>query len=230
MAVGCACIWLTSAEMKRCGMSLLQIHCFSCLICSFIVSYEFLLQTFACNQVSCTNLSSLNDGCYLKIMAFVFFPANTCIDLLLKKLEKSKLLYQPVDAQRLCCLPGRCGLPTGFSRQHCGVAKLPQVMVCWPLRHESVAWTAACFSLSVFVWLNLYLSMHLSSFVSSSDLNPQETLLHFSARRGLCRVTRFLLQQPGARQALQLANREGHTPSAIAASRGHKDLHELLTK
>ncbi|XP_072236224.1 A-kinase anchor protein 13 isoform X3 [Leuresthes tenuis] len=65
---------------------------------------------------------------------------------------------------------------------------------------------------------------------TSTDLNPQETLLHFSARRGLCRVTHFLLQQPGATQALQLANREGHTPSAIAASRGHKDLHELLTK
>ncbi|XP_075321668.1 A-kinase anchor protein 13 isoform X4 [Odontesthes bonariensis] len=65
---------------------------------------------------------------------------------------------------------------------------------------------------------------------TSTDLNPQETLLHFSARRGLCRVTRFLLQLPGARLALQLANREGHTPSAIAASRGHKDLHELLTK
>ncbi|KAG8001351.1 A-kinase anchor protein 13 [Nibea albiflora] len=65
---------------------------------------------------------------------------------------------------------------------------------------------------------------------NSTDLNPQETLLHFSARRGLFRVTDFLLQQSGAREALRLANREGHTPATIAALRGHKRLHELLTK
>ncbi|MEQ2173889.1 hypothetical protein GOODEAATRI_002193 [Goodea atripinnis] len=61
-------------------------------------------------------------------------------------------------------------------------------------------------------------------------LSPQETLLHFSARRGLSRVTRFLLRQHGARDALQLVNKEGHTPAAIAALRGHEHLHELLTK
>ncbi|XP_035798389.2 A-kinase anchor protein 13 isoform X4 [Amphiprion ocellaris] len=65
---------------------------------------------------------------------------------------------------------------------------------------------------------------------NSTDLNPQETLLHFSARRGLFRVTHFLLQQPGAREALRLSNRQGYTPSAIAALRGHECLHELLTK
>ncbi|XP_051796912.1 A-kinase anchor protein 13 isoform X3 [Acanthochromis polyacanthus] len=65
---------------------------------------------------------------------------------------------------------------------------------------------------------------------NSTDLNPQETLLHFSARRGLFRVTQFLLQQPGAREALRLSNRQGYTPSAVAALRGHKCLHELLTK
>ncbi|XP_042339869.1 A-kinase anchor protein 13-like isoform X3 [Plectropomus leopardus] len=65
---------------------------------------------------------------------------------------------------------------------------------------------------------------------NSTDLNPQETLLHFSARRGLFRVTHFLLQQSGAKEALQLANRQGHTPSAIAALRGHERLHELLTQ
>ncbi|KAM3625243.1 uncharacterized protein V6R79_009138 [Siganus canaliculatus] len=64
----------------------------------------------------------------------------------------------------------------------------------------------------------------------STDLNPQETLLHFSARRGLMRVTHFLLQQSGAREALRLANREGHTPSGIASERGHGRVHELLTK
>ncbi|XP_078017755.1 A-kinase anchor protein 13-like isoform X1 [Epinephelus lanceolatus] len=65
---------------------------------------------------------------------------------------------------------------------------------------------------------------------NSTDLNPQETLLHFSARRGLLRVTRFLLQQSGAKDALRLANRQGHTPAAIAALRGHERLHELLTQ
>nr|XP_046262923.1 A-kinase anchor protein 13 isoform X3 [Scatophagus argus] len=65
---------------------------------------------------------------------------------------------------------------------------------------------------------------------NSTELNPQETLLHFSARRGLFRVTDFLLQQSGAGEALRLANREGHTPSTIAALRGHERLHELLTK
>ncbi|XP_059206841.1 A-kinase anchor protein 13 isoform X3 [Centropristis striata] len=65
---------------------------------------------------------------------------------------------------------------------------------------------------------------------NSTDLNPQETLLHFSAGRGLFLVTRFLLQQPGAKEALRLTNRQGHTPSAIAAQRGHERLQELLTQ
>ncbi|XP_056871047.1 A-kinase anchor protein 13 isoform X5 [Takifugu flavidus] len=64
----------------------------------------------------------------------------------------------------------------------------------------------------------------------STELNPHETLLHFAARRGLCQVANFLLQQSGAREALRLANREGHTPSAIAALRGHERLHQLLKK
>ncbi|XP_028444805.1 A-kinase anchor protein 13 isoform X4 [Perca flavescens] len=65
---------------------------------------------------------------------------------------------------------------------------------------------------------------------NSTDLKPQETLLHFSARRGLFRVTHFLLQQSGAREALRLANRQGHTPSTVAALRGHEHLLELLTQ
>uniref|UniRef100_H3D2Y6 Uncharacterized protein n=1 Tax=Tetraodon nigroviridis TaxID=99883 RepID=H3D2Y6_TETNG len=64
----------------------------------------------------------------------------------------------------------------------------------------------------------------------NTDLHPQETLLHFAARRGLCQVTRFLLQQSGAREALRLANREGHTPSAVAALGGHRRLQRLLHK
>uniref|UniRef100_A0A667XDJ6 Uncharacterized protein n=1 Tax=Myripristis murdjan TaxID=586833 RepID=A0A667XDJ6_9TELE len=64
----------------------------------------------------------------------------------------------------------------------------------------------------------------------NNNLDPQETLLHFAARRGLTRVALFLLQQAGAREALQLANRQGHTPSAIAALREHHHLHQLLTQ
>lgn len=92
----------------------------------------------------------------------------------------------------------------------------------------------SCTPLSSSVSFNLpvllYLFLYFSSSVSSSDLNPQETLLHFSARRGLFRVTHFLLQQSGAKEALQLANREGHTPSVLAALRGHESVHELLTR
>ncbi|XP_014826311.1 PREDICTED: A-kinase anchor protein 13-like isoform X2 [Poecilia mexicana] len=64
---------------------------------------------------------------------------------------------------------------------------------------------------------------------NSTGPSPQETLLHFSARRGLSRVTRFLLRQPGAREALRLVNKEGHTPAAVATQRGHEHLRELLT-
>uniref|UniRef100_A0A665W440 Uncharacterized protein n=1 Tax=Echeneis naucrates TaxID=173247 RepID=A0A665W440_ECHNA len=63
-----------------------------------------------------------------------------------------------------------------------------------------------------------------------NNMKPEETLLHFSACRGLLQVTQFLLQQSGAREALRLINRQGHTPSAVAALRGHKHLHELLIK
>ncbi|XP_041650211.1 A-kinase anchor protein 13 isoform X2 [Cheilinus undulatus] len=65
---------------------------------------------------------------------------------------------------------------------------------------------------------------------NNTDLDPQETLLHFSARRGLYRVTHFLLQRSGAKEALRLANRQGHTPCAIAAQRGHDHLLKLLTE
>ncbi|XP_054625785.1 A-kinase anchor protein 13 isoform X2 [Dunckerocampus dactyliophorus] len=65
---------------------------------------------------------------------------------------------------------------------------------------------------------------------NNADLDPRETLLHFSARRGLVRVTNFLLRQPGAGEAARLANRQGHTPAAVAAIRGHASLHELLAQ
>uniref|UniRef100_A0AAZ3NXS8 Uncharacterized protein n=1 Tax=Oncorhynchus tshawytscha TaxID=74940 RepID=A0AAZ3NXS8_ONCTS len=59
---------------------------------------------------------------------------------------------------------------------------------------------------------------------------PQETLVHFAARRGLKRVAVWLLLQPGAPEALRLTNRQGATPASIAQQRSHRDLHQLLTK
>ncbi|KAM9825012.1 A-kinase anchor protein 13 isoform 3-T5 [Syngnathus typhle] len=64
----------------------------------------------------------------------------------------------------------------------------------------------------------------------SADPHPRETLLHFSARRGLVRLTRFLLRQPGARDAVRLPNKQGQTPADVAALRGHAALQQLLAE
>ncbi|XP_016307764.1 A-kinase anchor protein 13-like isoform X4 [Sinocyclocheilus anshuiensis] len=64
---------------------------------------------------------------------------------------------------------------------------------------------------------------------NNTRLEPQETLLHFAARRGLLRVARFLLKQPGAREALNLSNKQGATPVIIAQSRGYTALLELFS-
>ncbi|XP_056595354.1 A-kinase anchor protein 13 isoform X3 [Triplophysa dalaica] len=62
------------------------------------------------------------------------------------------------------------------------------------------------------------------------ESGPQETLLHFAAKRGLRKVAIFLLQQPGGREALRLANKQGRTPARVAQKRGHKQLQKLLTE
>ncbi|XP_039514843.1 A-kinase anchor protein 13 isoform X2 [Pimephales promelas] len=64
---------------------------------------------------------------------------------------------------------------------------------------------------------------------NNTRLEPQETLLHFAARRGLLKVASFLLKQPGAREALNLCNKQGATPVVIAESRGHTALLELFS-
>ncbi|XP_036391427.1 A-kinase anchor protein 13-like [Megalops cyprinoides] len=64
----------------------------------------------------------------------------------------------------------------------------------------------------------------------NGDPVPQETLLHFAARRGLWRVALFLLDQPGAREALALPNKQGATPASVAEKRGHSKLQQLLTQ
>ncbi|XP_016359164.1 A-kinase anchor protein 13-like isoform X2 [Sinocyclocheilus anshuiensis] len=59
---------------------------------------------------------------------------------------------------------------------------------------------------------------------------PQDTLLHFAAKRGLRKVALFLLQQPGGREALRLPNKQGRTPARVAQKKGHTQLQKLLTE
>ncbi|CAM4734240.1 unnamed protein product [Leuciscus chuanchicus] len=59
---------------------------------------------------------------------------------------------------------------------------------------------------------------------------PQDTLLHFAAKRGLRKVALFLLQQPGGREALRLPNKQGRTPARVAQKKGHSQLQKLLTE
>ncbi|KTF76677.1 hypothetical protein cypCar_00022437, partial [Cyprinus carpio] len=59
---------------------------------------------------------------------------------------------------------------------------------------------------------------------------PQDTLLHFAAKRGLRKVALFLLQQPGGKEALRLPNKQGRTPARVAQKRGHTQLQKLLTE
>ncbi|XP_044039154.1 B-cell scaffold protein with ankyrin repeats-like isoform X2 [Siniperca chuatsi] len=54
------------------------------------------------------------------------------------------------------------------------------------------------------------------------------SLLHFAAQYGFKSVSSLLLQCPGAERALHTANRHGQTPSEIAKSHGHTELHVLL--
>ncbi|KAM9425739.1 B-cell scaffold protein with ankyrin repeats-like [Pholidichthys leucotaenia] len=54
------------------------------------------------------------------------------------------------------------------------------------------------------------------------------SFLHFAAQYGFKSVSSLLLQCPGAQRALHTANRLGQTPTEIAKSRGHMELHMLL--
>ncbi|XP_073687693.1 A-kinase anchor protein 13 [Garra rufa] len=63
-----------------------------------------------------------------------------------------------------------------------------------------------------------------------AEPGPQDTLLHFAAKRGLRKVALFLLQQPGGREALRVPNKRGRTPARVAQKRGHTQLQKLLTE
>ncbi|XP_059210396.1 B-cell scaffold protein with ankyrin repeats-like [Centropristis striata] len=54
------------------------------------------------------------------------------------------------------------------------------------------------------------------------------SLLHFAAQYGFKSVCSLLLQCPGAERALHTANCRGQTPTEIAKSHGHTELHVLL--
>ncbi|XP_041840355.1 B-cell scaffold protein with ankyrin repeats-like [Melanotaenia boesemani] len=54
------------------------------------------------------------------------------------------------------------------------------------------------------------------------------SLLHFAAQYGFRNVSGLLLQCPGADRALCTTNRHGQTPTEIAKSHGHTELHILL--
>ncbi|CAH2274295.1 A-kinase anchor 13 isoform X6 [Pelobates cultripes] len=64
----------------------------------------------------------------------------------------------------------------------------------------------------------------------TKDDQLQETLMHFAARLGLCRLSKFLLEQPGGRRALNIQNSEGATPLSLAMDRGFLRLNHLLTE
>ncbi|XP_022614483.1 B-cell scaffold protein with ankyrin repeats [Seriola dumerili] len=62
------------------------------------------------------------------------------------------------------------------------------------------------------------------------EIHPADvpSLLHFAAQYGFKSVSSLLLQCPGAERALHTANRHGQTPTEIAKSHGHTELHTLL--
>lgn len=54
------------------------------------------------------------------------------------------------------------------------------------------------------------------------------TLLHFSAKYGLKKLTSTLLQCPGALQAYSIANKNGDYPNTLAERSGFPDLRQFM--
>lgn len=73
-------------------------------------------------------------------------------------------------------------------------------------------------------------SLSLSNLMFTSEIHHAAvpSLLHFAAQYGFKSVSSLLLQCPGAERALHTANRHGQTPTEIAKSNGHTQLHILL--
>ncbi|XP_021348767.1 A-kinase anchor protein 13-like isoform X3 [Mizuhopecten yessoensis] len=66
--------------------------------------------------------------------------------------------------------------------------------------------------------------------LENPDNQTRETLLHFTARLGLYKVTLFLLDKPGSEQCLSIPNRHGNLPRDVAAEQGFTNLSEILTE
>ena len=56
------------------------------------------------------------------------------------------------------------------------------------------------------------------------------TLLHFSARLGLVKFTRHLLNLPGAKEAVNMDNKFGMSPVDIASDKSNNDTVKLLNE
>ncbi|XP_068578877.1 A-kinase anchor protein 13-like isoform X4 [Cebidichthys violaceus] len=65
---------------------------------------------------------------------------------------------------------------------------------------------------------------------AASQCQQLSSLLHLAASHGLRTVAAFLLQQPGAREALRRPNAQGLTAARQAESRGHRQLAELFAQ
>uniref|UniRef100_A0A3B4WUQ1 B cell scaffold protein with ankyrin repeats 1 n=1 Tax=Seriola lalandi dorsalis TaxID=1841481 RepID=A0A3B4WUQ1_SERLL len=76
----------------------------------------------------------------------------------------------------------------------------------------------------------LFLVPYLEGTALLDQIHPADvpSLLHFAAQYGFKSVSSLLLQCPGAERALHTANRHGQTPTEIAKSHGHTELHTLL--
>ena len=63
-----------------------------------------------------------------------------------------------------------------------------------------------------------------------SGVENGSTLLHFSARLGLVKFTRHLLNLPGAKEAVNMDNKYGLSPIDIAGEKSDNDTAKLLNE
>ncbi len=54
------------------------------------------------------------------------------------------------------------------------------------------------------------------------------TMLHLSAKLGLCEIVNRLLDLPSAADVCTLRNSNGHTPADLARQNGHEELADFL--
>lgn len=87
-----------------------------------------------------------------------------------------------------------------------------------------------CFFTFLISWVCPSPSLLFPSSPAVSQGTQLSSLLHLSASCGLRTVASFLLQQPGAREALRATNAQGQTPACVAQDKGHEQLVELFTR